>query len=121
MIKITEHFTLEELNPHNFDLSVKVFNNLIKTANYLEVIRLAVGHPLHINSGYRNNAYNKQVGGSKYSKHKLGLAIDIASDNPIELFNIIDRLINEGKIPQGGLSSYPTFVHYDHRGNKSRW
>jgi hypothetical protein len=34
---------------------------------------------------------------------------------------LVDLLINEGELLQGGLSQYSTFVHYDIRKTKKRW
>ena len=34
---------------------------------------------------------------------------------------LIEELINEGLILQGGLGDYPTFTHYDIRKTKARW
>ena len=38
-----------------------------------------------------------------------------------EIKDVILKLIDEGKISQGGVGSYPGFVHYDVRGVKARW
>jgi hypothetical protein len=35
--------------------------------------------------------------------------------------HIIENLIAQGKIIEGGVGIYPTFVHYDIRGTKARW
>ena len=43
----------------------------------LEPLRLDVGVPLHVNSGYRSKALNQRVGGAKTSQHRLGLAADL--------------------------------------------
>ena len=34
---------------------------------------------------------------------------------------IIWRLIDEGKMKQGGIGVYSSFCHYDTRGTKARW
>ena len=33
----------------------------------------------------------------------------------------IERLIREGKMEDGGMGRYSTFVHYDVRGSRARW
>lgn len=43
----------------------------------LEQLRTFLGHPLHIISGYRDPAHNRQVGGAADSMHIYGLAADI--------------------------------------------
>ena len=74
-------------------------------------------------SGYRSPVYNCIKGGAKNSMHKTGGAADIRvsetiSELPKALYKIILQLIIDGKIPQGGVGLYNTFVHYDIRGYK---
>lgn len=70
-------------------------------------IREQVG-PLTINSGYRCPKHNTDVGGKEYSIHIFGLALDIATDEPDELFSLIDNLYPDLRIGQ-----YNTFIHID--------
>jgi hypothetical protein len=76
---------------------------------------------LTINSHYRSPVYNCQVGGVPNSMHKTGGAIDIGTTNPKKLYNLITSLISQGKISQGGVGLYDSFVHYDIRGTSARW
>ena len=83
-----------------------------------------VSKPIKINSGYRCPDYNDNVvKGAKNSQHKLGKASDIVIEDmtPQETFELIDLLINEGELLQGGLSAYSNFTHYDIRKTKARW
>ena len=80
--------------------------------------------PTTINSGYRSPVYNCTIPNSATnSVHKTGGAVDIGirSDKVETLYNLILRLMNENKIPKGGLGKYNTFVHYDIRGNFKPW
>jgi uncharacterized protein YcbK (DUF882 family) len=63
------------------------------------------------------------VGGEPGSKHLEAMAGDIVSEKytPVQLRAIIEKLIKEGKMKQGGLGAYKTFTHYDIRGVKARW
>jgi hypothetical protein len=45
----------------------------------LEELRMATGHPLRVNSCYRCDDYNEQVGGHVGSFHRLGMAADVTS------------------------------------------
>lgn len=92
-------------------------------ANNLQVLRDYLGEPIHINSAYRTPSYNKRIGGAKDSQHPKGTAADITckSKTPKQLHAIIEKLIKDGKMKQGGLGLYPGFVHYDIRGTKARW
>ena len=54
--------------------------------------------------------------------HKIGGAVDIgAKGTSLALHKLILQLIIDGKIPQGGVGLYNSFVHYDIRGSKARW
>jgi uncharacterized protein YcbK (DUF882 family) len=90
----------------------------------LEVLRAELGHaPIHVNSGYRTPSYNKKIGGAKRSKHVCGMAADftVEGHDLQYIFDTIEALIAAGRMRQGGLSLYKTFVHYDVRGVKARW
>ncbi len=50
--------------------------NLRRLARGLDRIRLLLGHPLDISSGYRSPALNEAVGGARRSQHSQGLAAD---------------------------------------------
>lgn len=83
--KLSEHFSFYELtNTSHSDLVIpnridaqKYVKQLKYTAGALEEIRSLLGVPLKVSSGYRNNALNTKVGGSKTSKHRDGLCADI--------------------------------------------
>lgn len=84
------------------------------TVRVLQPLRDRVGHPLHINSGYRCPELNRAVGGAATSQHAKGEAADVAADDPLalaaaarntpEIWREIDQMI-----------VYPTFVHLSHR------
>lgn len=99
------------------------YGNLQELMNNLQVLRDALGVPILINSGYRTKSHNKKVGGASSSSHLTAKAADIrtSSHTPAQVMAKIEELIGLGKMKQGGLSRYPTFVHYDVRGYKSRW
>lgn len=70
----------------------------------LDPLREWYGKPIYVNSGYRSEALNKAVGGSKSSQHLLGQAVDIDTGSKAEnkkLFDYIkdnlefDQLIDE--------------------------
>ena len=49
--------------------------------NVLDPVRAAFGKPIKVNSGYRCEKHNKEVGGAKNSQHVLGQAADIAAEH----------------------------------------
>ena len=56
----------------------------------LDPLREAYGKPVYVNSGYRCEALNEAVGGSKTSQHCLGLAADITGKSKSENKKIFD-------------------------------
>jgi uncharacterized protein YcbK (DUF882 family) len=97
--------------------------NVRLLATQLQALRDYIGIPIHINSAYRTEAYNASVGGSPKSQHLQAKAADMVTSKytPKQLANIIKKLIREGKMMQGGVGAYPSFVHYDCRGTEARW
>ncbi len=123
-MKLTENFSAEEFAcKDGSETPCEVLVNLKELALNLQVLRDALGLPIHINSGYRSPAYNKKVGGAKNSQHLLGKAGDITVQGytPFDIKAKIESLIKQGKMKNGGVGLYPTFVHYDVRDYPARW
>jgi uncharacterized protein YcbK (DUF882 family) len=101
----------------------KVLVNVVKTADNLQVLRDHLKASITINSAYRCKTHNASSGGVKTSQHLEGIATDITckAHKPESLYKIIEDLIKKGKLKEGGLGLYNTFVHYDIRGKKARW
>jgi hypothetical protein len=47
--------------------------------------------------------------------------IKVKGLTPLEIYNAIEKLIADGKMKQGGLGLYRSWIHYDFRGTKVRW
>ena len=89
----------------------------------LDILRRAWDAPIKVNSGYRCERHNKEVGGSPISRHLLGLAADIAPVNP-ELIGPFQTLVGYlfGRREGWELKFYPSFVHLAvPREEKSLW
>lgn len=113
-MKLSEHFTLEELtfsqtavrNGINNNPSQAVRNNLRVLADNLEKIRTFLGHPLRISSAFRCMELNRKIGGSVNSAHMDGLAADFTCEKfgkPIDVVKAlhksgikVDQVIEEG-------------------------
>jgi hypothetical protein len=113
-LQLTEHFSLEELTHSDIGTrkgidntpDVDAVENLKVLARTMEQIRGLLGHPIHVNSGYRGPKLNSAVGGSKTSAHMEGLAADFVCPSfgtPKEIAVEIaasdiafDQLIEEG-------------------------
>lgn len=93
-MKLTEHFTLEELTHSDYAIAHDIANDANETVQQnlmmlcvliLEPLRMAIGSPIIINSGYRNKQVNAGVGGVPSSHHLLGLAADIHFSSQAQL------------------------------------
>ncbi|WP_036488026.1 D-Ala-D-Ala carboxypeptidase family metallohydrolase [Myxosarcina sp. GI1] len=92
--------------------------SIIRTAKSLDAIRSLLGNrPIHINSWYRPVKVNVAVGGSKYSRHQYGDAVDIRSNyySPQQIYKVLHS------VHIGGIGRYYNFIHIDWRGSKARW
>ena len=129
---LTENFTINEFECHDgTGVPWDLVENVQKLANNLQVLRDTIDKPIYVVSGYRNPTYNKRIGGAKRSYHMKAMAADIRVNgmNPKEVKAVIEVLIAEGKMEQGGVGLYTSsrknsstgFVHYDIRGRKARW
>lgn len=122
-MKLTENFSIEELNKHKFDMPDEVLDNLKMLAVQLEIIRAHFNAPVIINSGYRNLEYNRNIGSKDTSQHVKGTAADIVVSgvSPDDVADAIEFLINTGMLKEGGVGRYNSFTHYDIRGSRARW
>lgn len=124
-MQLTQNFHLSEFDcKDGTPVPEQYIGNVKELARNLQTIRDEIDQPLIISgSGYRTPAHNKKVGGAPKSQHLTASAADISSPgiSPKDLATIIERLIIEGRVKQGGIGVYPGFVHYDIRGTRARW
>ncbi len=73
-IQLSANFKLSEFVCHDGSNKVLIDMELVRK---LQVMRLAIGQPIHINSGYRTPEWNVHVNGAPKSQHLLGKAADI--------------------------------------------
>jgi len=82
-VKLTDHFTLEELTVTDHRLLDNTPNageieNLRRLAVFLELVKDRLGgRPIMVNSAFRSKAVNDAVGSSDKSQHRLGCAADL--------------------------------------------
>ena len=88
-MKLSNHLTLAEMirsdSAKRLGISTQPLpehldNMKILALNVFEPIREHFGVPIYISSGYRSEALNKAIKGSKSSQHCKGQAIDIDMD-----------------------------------------
>lgn len=132
--QLTKDFHIREFKcKDGTQVPLEFIPNVQELANNLQVLRdhlsnkYAPAKPngvrLSLISGYRTTDYNTKVGGSPKSQHKKAKAGDLVSEllTPKKLGAEIKMLIKLGKMKQGGVGIYPSFVHYDTRGTEARW
>ena len=95
-IRLSPHFILGEfLNlkkyPENIPTMQVVANLTYGCHQLLEPARQIVG-PIIINSGFRNEAVNRTVGGVTNSQHLIGQAADIRPKDPAQFQRLVDFL-----------------------------
>ena len=123
-MKLTKNFSLSEFESKDgADMPNAVLENIKEVASNLQALRDYIGEPIKVNSGYRSPKHNKSIGGVKNSRHIKGQAADICvlGMRSRDVVKAIKKLISEGKMKEGGIGTYETFVHYDIRGTKARW
>lgn len=113
---LTPHFTLDELTVSQTAERQGLDNtpderalaNLKRLALLLETVRLRLGRPIIVTSGYRSPEVNRAVGGARTSQHLTGCAADFICPGfgkPITICSALadcrevdyDQLIEEGR------------------------
>ena len=106
-MKLTNNFTLEEFIKSNTADELGINNtpnqeqldNIKFMAEQLQLVRNAYKQPIFITSGFRCEALNNAVKGSKTSYHKLGLAVDINQGSRAKnkhFFDLVKSLMKVG-------------------------
>lgn len=91
------------------------------TVRCADEIRRRAGIPLHVNSGLRCEAWNREQGGATGSYHMTGHAVDLSGNiSPRELLAIAEEVQAEMIPGRGGLGLYDWGIHEDD-GPKRRW
>jgi len=112
---VSEHFALGEFQSHDGTDILLLHPWLVDAC---AEVRAHFGRPCRINSGFRTNAHNADIGGASQSKHLLGMAADLDVDGvtPDEVADFAARVLQVG-----GLGRYDTFTHIDVFGYRRRW
>ena len=126
-MKLTKNFKLEEFTYSLTASRLKIDNsvpeelmpNIQLTAVKLELVRIALGRPIIITSGYRCPALNARVGGAANSAHTKGLAVDFHSSfgTPKQ---ICQRLIDSGVQFDKLIQEHNQWVHIGFSPTKNR-
>jgi len=123
-MKLTNNFSKIEFESRDgTPMPPLVLENIKELAENLQKIREFLKESIHINSAYRSSSHNAAIGGKPNSQHLLGKAADIAMKNftSKDIIIVLERMILNGELKEGGLGLYNGFVHYDIRGQRARW
>ena len=89
--------------------------------NVFQPIRDHFGVPVGVSSGYRSKKLNKAIGGSKYSQHMIGEALDLDADiygriTNADIFNYVkENLEWDQMIWEFGDDDEPNWVHISYK------
>ena len=122
---LTKHFKLEEMIFSEYAIrnnidntpSQDIIDALRDTCmKVIEPLRIGIGKPIKITSGYRSKELNKLIGGSKTSQHCLGQAVDIQVQG-ISTEDLFQKII-ELKLPYDQIiQEFDSWVHCSYREN----
>ena len=135
-MKLTENLSLAEVTKSATAIRMGITNTPSAThlialkevsKNIFQPCREHFGKPLAVTSGYRSEALNEAIGGSKTSQHSKGEALDLDADvfggfSNAELFNYIKSSLDfDQLIWEFGNNNNPAWVHcsYKTRGNRN--
>jgi hypothetical protein len=124
--EVTKSTTAKRLGISNEPTKEHLVNLQILAKKIFQPIRDYYGCPIYISSGYRSEALNKAIGGSKSSQHCKGQAIDIDRDayslpSNGEIFEYIkNNLEFDQLIWEFGSNTNPDWVHVSYNTNGSQ-
>jgi len=129
-MKLSKNLSLKEATKSNTATRLGIknepeqweINNLRAVAeNIFQPVRDHFGVPIGVSSGYRCKELNKAMGGSKYSQHMIGEALDIDADiygkvTNAEIFNYIKNNLEwDQMIWEFGDDEEPNWVHVSYK------
>lgn len=117
-MKLSEHFTLEELTysdiakRHSLNNTPDKFTigNLTRVAALLEDVRDLFNQPIRINSGYRSITVNSLLGSKPTSQHCIGCAADIHIDG-LTPDQIVKKIIKSDLQYDQLIREFDSWVH----------
>lgn len=139
--QIRKNFKLKELCNTKTDNAVKLVVNerLFLFLDMMQELRDRYGKPINVGSWYREEKYNKKIGGSSNSLHLDGLACDFHVDHNLTQHKNMETMwkaICQKHGVIGGINHYThgyhvcigeekfgatAFVVRDYRGKKGDW
>lgn len=114
LVMYGNHFTFKELivtdtDIPNYPVTDEHLYNLASLWRYLNFVREKFGKSIIVNSAYRTEQVNKQVGGTKRSYHMQGRAADIRPKDLSDLDELYSLVKKQTFWTE--CIKYPTFIH----------
>lgn len=97
-----------------------MLGRIVPAVTVADAARRRLGRAIKVTSAWRNEAYNRAVGGVSNSTHRQYIAMDLVTTRPAELYDILLEMRRRGEFT-GGLGLYRMFVHLDTRGTNATW
>ncbi len=115
---VTEHFLYSDFICPCCD-TLKIVPGFYRHTGLLERMRIELGFALAVNSGFRCERHNREVGGAARSWHLL-FATDI---RPVEHSpeKLAAMYAAAERLGFTGIGRYDTFLHLDLRPEPARW
>jgi hypothetical protein len=132
MLTLSKNLSLNEFTKSQTAIRLGIDNTpteehlksaILLAKEIFQPIREHFNNPIYVSSGYRCEALNEAIGGSKKSQHSKGEAIDIDMDNRNSVSNadvfyhIRDNLPFDQLIWEFGDNKCPDWVHVSHESN----
>ena len=119
IMQITKNFKLAEFECKcgKCVLPKERILEIVVIAIILQKVRDFIQMPIKVNSGYRCNFHNNEVGGVQNSYHMKGKAVDISCGifKGSHLRKIVFDLMNSNVLPYLFVKEYDNFIHIDTR------
>jgi hypothetical protein len=135
-MQLTKNFSLHEFTKSNTaarrgidnNPTAEHIHNLVELCEHvLQPLRDAIGKSIRISSGYRSEALNEAIGGSKTSDHSFGRAADIelvidGKEDNAKLYNAIKTLDLDfyQMIGEFGDEEQPNWIHIAYRKDNAK-
>ena len=120
--ELTPYWSREIGGAQNSRPPREFWDNILPALRVLDKLRGILNAPITITSSYRNERYNRAVGGERGSYHMRFKALDFQckKGTPEDWARELHKMRAAGEF-KGGIGIYSTFVHIDCRGYNSDW
>ena len=118
-MRLSTHFTLEELTHSDTATrlgidntpSEEIIDNLKFLAGKLEDVRVLLGSPMLISSGYRSYPLNDHLGSKRTSAHTSGFAVDFISPSYGTPEDIVEKIVGSDILYDQVILEFGRWVH----------